>query len=250
MRDKPGAGRRLTSLKQRSCMNITNDHVTGYLEDLYRPLNDELEKLRADAEKYDIPIIVKETEAFILNILRMKKPRRILEIGTAVGYSAICFAAEMPETEIVSLENSEKMYRAALANVARCGLSDRIRIIHGDAVESLKEIKNSMTDAGSEGFDLVFIDAAKSYYRKFWDHSVPLCREDAVILSDNVLLKARTASDEYITERRQKTSVRRMREFIKYITNLDYAKTAVLPLGDGVAVSVLTGSRKDKTNRG
>jgi predicted O-methyltransferase YrrM len=235
-------------------MNITNDHVTEYLEGLYRPLNNELEKIRADAEGRDIPIIVKETEAFLLNILRMTKPRRILEIGTAVGYSAICFAAVLPETEIVSLEHSEKMVRAALANIERCGLSERIRIMHGDAVESLKELKNTAEASiggndGTSGFDLVFIDAAKSYYRKFWDHSVPLCRKDAVVISDNVLLKARTASDEYITERRQKTSVRRMREFIKYILNLDYAKTAVLPLGDGVAVSVLTGSQ-DKMNRG
>lgn len=222
-------------------MNITNDKVTEYLEGLYRPLNDELGKLRTDAEKHHVPIIVRETEAFFLNLARMKRPRRILEIGTAVGYSAICFAAVLPETEIVSLEHSEKMYRAALANIERCGLSGRIRIKHGDAVEILKEMRNSMADADSEGFDLVFIDAAKSYYKKFWDSCIPLCRKDAVILSDNVLLKARTASDEYITERRQKTSVKRMREFIRYISNLDYAETAVLPLGDGVAVSVLKG---------
>ena len=198
-----------TDVKQRSYMNITNDSVTDYLEELYRPLNEELGKLREDAEKHQIPIIVKETEALLLNLLRIKQPRRILEIGTAVGYSAICFAAALPEAEIVSLEHSEKMYKAAIANIERFGFSERIRIIRKDALESLKEIKNSMEDAGTEGFDLVFIDAAKSYYRKFWDHCVPLCRKDAVILSDNVLLKARTASDEYITERRQKTSVRR-----------------------------------------
>lgn len=220
-------------------MNITNDIVTEYLEGLYRPLNEELGKLRADAEKHEIPIIVRETEAFLLNIIRMKRPGRILEIGTAVGYSAICFAKALPETEIVSLEHNEKMFRTALANIERCGLSDRIRVKHGDAAESLKELRSAMTDLDREGFDLVFIDAAKSYYKKFWDGCIPLCRKDAVILSDNVLLKARTASDEYITERRQKTSVRRMRDFIRYISNPDYADTAVLPLGDGVAVSVL-----------
>lgn len=222
-------------------MNITNDRVTEYLDGIYQPLNGDLKLLRADAEEHRVPIILRETEACILNIIRMKKPRRILEIGTAVGYSALCFAAAFPETEIVSLEVSEEMYRTASANVDRCGLSGRIQIKLGDAVESLKELSGSVTDVDTAGFDLVFIDAAKGHYKEFWDGSIPLCRKGAVILSDNVLLKARTASDEYITEKRHKTSVKRMREFIEYITKSDYADTAVLSVGDGVAVSVLRG---------
>jgi len=176
-----------------------------------------------------------------LNIIRMKKPRRILEIGTAVGYSAICFAEASLETEIVSLEVSEEMYRTASTNVERFALSNRIQIMLGDAIESLKELSRSITDVDSAGFDLIFIDAAKSHYKEFWDGSIPLCRKNAVILSDNVLLKASTASDEYVTEKRHKTSVKRMREFIEYITKLDYADTAVLSVGDGVAFSVLRG---------
>jgi len=222
-------------------MNITNDKVTEYLEGLYQPLNDYLRILRADAEEQHVPIILRETEACILNIIRIKKPHRILEIGTAVGYSALCFAAASPESEIVSLEVSEDMYRTAAGNIEQCGLSGRIHIRLGDAVESLKELKDSITNVDSEGFDLVFIDAAKGHYKEFWDGSIPFCRKGAVILSDNVLLKARTASDEYVTEKRHKTSVKRMREFIKYITELDYAETAVLSVGDGVAVSILRG---------
>lgn len=220
-------------------MNITNEKVTEYLEALYQPLSKAIELMRADAEEQHVPIILRETEAFILNIIRMKKPRRILEIGTAVGYSAICFALASPKTEIVSLELSEEMVRIATENVKQNGLSNRIRIILGDAAESLNELKGNITDVDSEGFDLVFIDAAKGHYREFWDGSIPLCRNDAVIVSDNVLLKARTASDEYVTEKRHKTSVRRMRDFIEYITKLKYADTAVLSVGDGVAVSVL-----------
>lgn len=222
-------------------MNITNDRVTEYLDGLYQALNDDLKLLRADAEEHYVPIILRETEALILNIIRMKKPGRILEIGTAVGYSAICFAAASPETEIVSLEVNEEMYRTASVNVDRYGLDRRIQIKLGDAVESLKELSNSITDVDSAGFDLVFIDAAKSHYKEFWDGSIPLCRKNAVILSDNVLLKGTTASDEYVTEKRHKTSVKRMREFIEYITKLDYADTAVLSVGDGVAFSVLRG---------
>lgn len=220
-------------------MNITNDVVTEYLEGLYRPMNDELGRLREVAEKHNVPIILRDSETFILNIIRMKKPVRILEIGTAMGYSAICFAVASPAAEIVTLERSEKMTQYALTNIEKFGLSDRIRVMHGDALESLKELRSSIIDAERDGFDFVFIDAAKSLYKKFWDGCIPLCRKEAVILSDNVLLKARTASDEFITERRQKTSVRHMREYLSYITGLDYADTAVLPVGDGIAVSVL-----------
>jgi Predicted O-methyltransferase len=220
-------------------MNITNDKVTEYLDGLYKPVNEKLKQLREEAEGQHVPVILRDTEAIILNIIRMKKPKRILEIGTAVGYSAICFALASPVTEIVTLEINETSCRAATANIEQFGLSDRIRIMEGDALGSLKELNESMNELESDGFDLVFIDAAKSLYRKFWDSSIPICRKEAVILSDNVLIKARTVSDEFITERRQKTSVRRMREFIEYIMKLDYADTAVLPIGDGIAVSVL-----------
>ncbi|HYE67226.1 MAG TPA: O-methyltransferase [Anaerovoracaceae bacterium] len=222
-------------------MNITNDRVTEYLEGLYQPLNLDLKQLRADAEEQHIPIILRESEAYLLNIIRTKKPRRILEIGTAIGYSAICFAAASPETEIVSLEVSEEMFQTASKNVERFGLSNRIQIKLGDAVESLKEMSSAIIDVDTAGFDLVFIDAAKSHYKEFWDGSIPLCRKSAVILSDNVLLKGTTASDEYVTEKRHKTSVKRMREFIEYIMKSDYADTAVLSVGDGVAFSVLRG---------
>jgi predicted O-methyltransferase YrrM len=219
-------------------MNITNDRITEYLEEFYRPLSKELGKLRSYAEERYIPILTKDTEALLLNVIRMKKPARILEIGTAVGYSAICFATAAPEAFVVSLESSLEMCRAAVENVERFGLAGRIRILQGDAVDSLK----LLTNAAPEGFDLVFIDAAKSLYKEFWDGCIPLCRKGAVIVSDNVLLKARTASDEYITERRQKTSVRHMREYIRHITKSKEADTALLPVGDGVAVSVLNES--------
>jgi len=220
-------------------MNIINSKITEYLDELYQPLSSELGKLRKSAEERQIPVITKDTEALLLNIIRMKKPGRILEIGTAVGYSAICFAAAHPGTEVVSLESSESMCREAAENAAKFGLSERIRIMEGDALESLNQLAGTMKDADSEGFDLVFIDAAKSFYKEFWNACIPLCRKGAVIISDNVLLKARTASDEYITKRRQKTSVRHMRDYLSYITGSGEAYTAVLPVGDGVAISVL-----------
>jgi predicted O-methyltransferase YrrM len=220
-------------------MNITNDTVTQYLEGLYRPLNPELQRLREIADQHNVPIILRDAETFILNLIRMKKPRRILEIGSAIGYSAICFAHAAPDADIISLEHSEKMYQYAVTNVEKFGLSNRIHIKYGDALESLRELAESITNTDAGGFDLVFIDAAKSYYRKFWDACLPLCRKEAVVLSDNVLLQARTASDEYITDRRQKTSVRHMRAYLDYITKTTSADTAVIAVGDGIAVSVI-----------
>ena len=220
-------------------MNIINDKVTTYLDNLYRPLNDFLGQLRADSEEKHIPIILRDTETCIMNIIQIKRPLKILEIGTAVGYSAICFAEALPEMKIVSLEVSEDMNCIAAQNIEKCGLSNRIRIILGDAVDSLKSLKDSIKDPETDGFDLVFIDASKGHYKEFWDGSIPLCKKDAVIISDNVLFKAQTVSDEYVTEKRQKTMVKRMREYIQYITNLDYAETAVLSVGDGIALSVL-----------
>jgi len=219
-------------------MNIVNDKVTEYLDDLYRPLNSFLKELRADAEEKSVPIIMKETELCLLNLIRMKKPLRILEIGAAVGYSAICFA-QVSQAQIISLELSEDMHQIASENIQKCGLEDRIQVRLGDAVELLNQLKEEMTNVEQEGFDMVFIDAAKGHYKEFWDGSIPLCKKDAVILSDNVLFKARTASDEFVTDKKNKTIIRRMREYVTYINDLEYAHTSILSVGDGIAVSVL-----------
>lgn len=219
--------------------NIINDKITSYLHSLYKPLNSDLQRLRQDAEEKQIPIILKETESYIYNIVKIKKPKRILEIGTAVGYASIFLATALPEAEIVTLEINDRMYRKAVENIERFGLSDRIQIRLGNASESLIELADEIKNVESEGFDLVFIDAAKSYYKDFWEGSIPLCRKGAIIISDNVLLKARTVSDEYITDRRQKTNVRRMRQYIDFIMKLNIADTAILTIGDGIAVSIL-----------
>lgn len=220
-------------------MKFVNDKVTEYIDSYYRPLNEDLMKLREEAEEALIPIITRDTEMLLTNILRIRKPKRILEIGTAVGYSAICFASLLPDAKIVSLELREDMASKAKANIEKFQLENRIEIRIGDATESLDELNQSLKDVEAQGFDMVFIDAAKSHYQVFWNKSLPLCRKDAVIISDNILLKARTASDEFITRRRQMTSVRQMREYIRKISETEDADTSLIPIGDGVAISVL-----------
>lgn len=220
-------------------MNFLNDKVSEYIDSYYRPLNENLMKLREEAEEALIPIITRDTEMLLLNLLRIRKPKRILEIGTAVGYSAICFASLLEETKIVSLEVREDMFLKATGNLKRFQMEERIEIRLKDAAESLDEMNSSMKDLDAQGFDMVFIDAAKSHYKLFWNGSLPLCRKDAVIISDNILLKARTASDEFVTKRRQMTSVRQMRQYIKEISESEIADTTLIPIGDGVALSVL-----------
>jgi predicted O-methyltransferase YrrM len=229
----------LYDLGREEKMNIVNDKVTAYIDSLYQPVNEFLKDLRQSAEADQIPIILRDTETLILNLIRLKKPARILEIGTAVGYSSICFASALPNVEITSLEINEAMYRIASENIEKAGLTHRIRLILGDARKNLKTLTAAIKNVETEGYDMVFIDAAKSRYLDFFSESSKLCKPESVIISDNVLLKARTVSDEYITDRRQKTSVRRMREYLPHITNPAVADTSVLAVGDGVAVSII-----------
>ena len=210
--------------------NIINPEVVEYITSFYRPVNEELGSFRAAAEADRVPVILPDTEALILNLLRIMKPERILEIGTAVGYSASCFAS-VCDADITTVEVNEETARIARANIDRLGLSDRIDVLCGDG----EEIVNNL----DVQYDFVFIDAAKSHYKRFWDAALKHCSKGAVIVSDNVLFKARVVSDKYDETGKYKTNIRRMREFVEYITNVDYADTALLPVGDGVTISIL-----------
>ena len=221
-------------------MNITNNIITSYIETLYTSANPKLLELRAFAEAKKVPIILRDTEGLLLNLLKIKGTKKLLEIGAAVGYSACCFA-DGCGCEVTTIEADEDVYKTAVSNVENLGFSDRVRVLHGDAREVLEKLAMESSDA--ELYDVVFIDAAKSHYKAFWDLALPLCKDDAVIICDNVLMKGMTASDEYDPNRKYKTSIRKMREFISYINNLEYAETCVLPVGDGVSISVIDKSK-------
>lgn len=214
-------------------MNIINEKVTTYINGLYHPLNEELAALRQKAEEDHVPIILRDTETFLLNLIRIRQPKAILEIGTAVGYSSSCMALACPDCTITTIEADEKAAQTAEENIRNLGLADRIRVEFGPGQEVLDQLEGT--------FDLVFIDAAKSHYKTFWDKALPLCSPNAVIVCDNILMKAMTASDEYDPKRKYKTSIRKMREFLTYITNTHCADTSVMPVGDGVSLSVLKG---------
>lgn len=225
-------------------MNIVNDKITEYLDGLYRPLSSGLEKLRRESEKNNIPIILKDTETMLMAFVMSLSPVNILEIGTAVGYSAACFASVCPKASVTTIEARDTSCEKARENLKDLGLDNRVKVIHGDAEEVLRRMREKAEEHENRPFDFVFIDAAKSHYREYWDHIMELITDDAVIVSDNVLLKGITASEEYLTTRRDRTSMMRMREYLDYITGLADVYTSVLPVGDGLALSVPKGDRK------
>lgn len=218
-------------------MNITNNIITSYINTLYTCDNPKLKELRAFAEDKKVPIILKDTEGLLLSLLKIKKPARLLEIGAAVGYSACCFA-DGCGCKVTTIEADEEVYKSAVSNVKNLGFEDSVNVLCGDAREVLENLFKEVKDE-NDLYDVVFIDAAKSHYKAFWDLALPLCKPDAMIICDNVLMKGMTASDEYDPNRKYKTSIRKMREFIKYITSLEYADTCILPVGDGVSISVI-----------
>lgn len=226
--------------------NIVNDKVLEYINGYYCPKSEELGDLRKDAESRRIPVILKDTESFLGMLIMLAKPRRILEIGTAVGYSAAFFAAAAPSCEIVTIEREEEAHYEAVRNMEKLGISSRVTCLKGDATEIMNELKEQLeceiSLAENVGnavvpFDFVFIDAGKSHYSEFLECAMKLVCEGALIVCDNILMKAKTASDEYDPAGKYKTNIRRMREFVDMITNDTRFDTTVLAVGDGVSVS-------------
>ncbi|MBQ2968057.1 MAG: O-methyltransferase [Clostridia bacterium] len=178
---------------------------------------------------HDVPIIHPEVRALLQFLCKLSKPCRILEVGTAIGYSAIVFARELPENgRLITVEREPEMTSLALSNIEKANLNEKIRVIEGEALEVLSCLNSK--------FDLVFIDAAKGYYHEFFELILPLMNDGGLIVSDNVLYKGMTASDDLV-KRRQKTIVGRMREYLEMLCNHPKLTTSVLPLGDGVALS-------------
>lgn len=219
-------------------MNITNNIIASYIYGLYDNSNKQLLQLREFATENRIPIIMKDTEELLRALMKLKKPARVLEIGAAVGYSA-CVFTDCCGCDVTTIESDKSMAEVAESNIRMLGFSERINVIRGDARNVLRHPKGENIAGDGGMFDAVFIDAAKSHYKEFWDLCVPLVNEDGLIICDNVLMRGMTASETFDTKKRYKTSIRNMREFLLYIKQLDYADTAVLPVGDGVSISTI-----------
>lgn len=208
---------------------INLDYITEYLRNLAPKSSEELCEMEKFALENDVPIIQKEVKPLLEFLCRLKAPKKILEIGTAIGYSASVMALASPDdVKITTIERDIDMLYLAMDNIKKSGLSDKIKIIEGDALEVLPMLSGK--------YDLIFIDAAKGYYNEFFESIFELINDNGLIICDNVLYKGMTATDELV-KRRQKTIVGRMREFLSMLYEHKNLTTAVIPIGDGVALS-------------
>ena len=188
----------------------------------------ELEKIKQKALEEHIPIIMDDTLEVVDKILREVNPQRILEIGTAVGYSAMCFSEYLvPEGKIDTIERDEQRIAEAKINIEKVGVADKINIYEGDAVEILPTL--------NEKYDVVFIDAAKGKYPFFLKEALRMLKPNGIILADNILYKGYVMSD--YNKHKQRTAVRNLREYIKEVTENPNFETEILEVGDGLAIS-------------
>ena len=189
---------------------------------------EELAKIKEKALSEHIPIIMDDTLEVIDKILKEKKPKKILEIGTAVGYSAICFSKYLADGgKTDTIEREHERVEEAKKNIKKVGVEDKINILEGDAVEILPTLNNR--------YDIVFIDAAKGKYPFFLEQSKRMLNEKGIIFADNILYKGYVMSD--YNKHKQRTAVRNLREYIKEVTEDIDCVTEILEVGDGLAIS-------------
>lgn len=189
---------------------------------------DELNRIKQKALEEHIPIIMDDTLEVIANYLIKMKPGRILEIGTAVGYSAICFSSYLSNDGVIdTIERDEERIKEAKVNIKNMDLENKIHIYEGDAVEILPTL--------DEKYDAVFIDAAKGKYPFFLKEALRMIKPKGIIFADNILYKGYVMSD--YDKHKQRTAVRNLREYIKEVSENPNLETEILEVGDGLAVS-------------
>ena len=213
---------------------IVEERLVTYINSLdtgNTTILDEIEKEPIDTY---VPIIRKEMQSFLKLILAIKKPARILEVGTAVGFSAILMAEYNPVScEITTIENYEKRIPIARENFKRAGKDGMITLLEGDAAEVLKTL--------NEPYDFIFMDAAKGQYIHFLPEILRLLAEDGVLVSDNVLQDGDIIESRFAVTRRNRTIHKRMRDYLYELTHHENLVTSVLPIGDGITVSTRKG---------
>ena len=187
--------------------NIVNNLVEDYIRNTLKDKEGLLKELEVYALENNVPIVHKEVSDLLKVLLKIQKPKRILEVGCAIGYSSILFASVLgKDVEIITVERNEKM------------------------IEKAKE-------------NMIFLDAAKGQYQLFYDMVIDKLKVDGLLISDNILYKGMVAHDDFVI-RRKKTIVKRMRNYLDYICKCDYLDTSLIPIGDGVAFSVLKGNNE------
>lgn len=210
---------------------IVEERMRTYLNSLDQGNTPFLEQLEQTALQSDVPIIRKEMQSFMKVLLAMNRPERILEVGTAVGFSTLLMCEYgSPSLHIDTIENYEKRIPIARENFARAGRQEQITLYEGDATEILARLEGP--------YDLIFMDAAKGQYIHWLPQVLRLLKKGGVLVSDNVLQEGDLIESHYLVERRNRTIYKRMREYLYTLKHDDRLETSILPLGDGVSLSV------------
>ena len=210
---------------------IVDERIVTFINSLDTRNSEILETIEKEALASSVPIIRREMQSFLKTLLLIQKPMRILEVGTAVGFSALLMSECAPEgCRITTIENYEKRIPTALENFRRAGKEEKITLIEGDAAEVLKTLEGP--------YDFIFMDAAKGQYIHYLPEVLRLLPEGGVLVSDNVMQDGEVIESRFAVERRNRTIHARMREYLYELKHNDALVTSIIPLGDGAAVSV------------
>jgi predicted O-methyltransferase YrrM len=212
---------------------IVDERVTSFINSMNQDDKGIVGVIEEEARADEVPIIRRETKEWIKTMLLVKKPLRVLEVGTAVGYSAIYMSRFLPpEGHITTIEKWEPRIVKAKENFKRAGVENRITLLEGDAADILKQMEGT--------YDFIFMDAAKGQYIHFLPDVIRLLEKDGVLISDNVLQDGEVLDSKYVVNRRNRTIHGRMREYLYTLKTHPLLETSIIPLGDGIALSVKT----------
>lgn len=220
----------MTDLLEEDMSEVEHEYIKEYITSLIGSHSGILKEIEEYASENSIPIVHREMARFLELMINMKRPSRVLELGTAVGYSAILMSlSSHKKNHITTIDRDKNMVEIARKNIKRYNFERYIDVIEGDCMEILKNIR--------EKFDLIFIDAGKAHYNHFLPYCLKLLDEEGVIVADNVLFRGMVASDELV-KRRKITIVKRMREYLKIVSDDNKFITSIIPMGDGIAVTM------------
>lgn len=208
-----------------------DEQLSSYLIKTLPSRKDWVMQLEERAKKDKVPIMDPISIHFLMQLIRIKKPDKILEIGTAIGYSALRMVEAYPKTSIVTIERDKNRYHQAVQNIKNQNRQNNIHVIYGDALEKISDLADE-----DQVFDLIFIDATKEFYKHFFELSSELLTNNGLIISDNVLFKGYIANPNNMNKR-YKRMVKNIQEYNDWLIEHPNFVTSIVPIGDGVAIS-------------